>query len=116
MELCKKRKRRKMKMKLKKTIKQIIKFCSDSIFITEGEMLYEMLQKQLKETQRENKRKLIGEVIMPNIQAAYMKDTNLLMPERQLRELATDVFNVAKANGRIDCYNSLIAEGANNGL
>lgn len=105
-----------MKMQLKKTIKQIIKFCSDSIFVSEGEMLYEMLQKQLNETQKENKRKLIEEIIMPNIQTAYLKDTNLLMPEKQLRELATDVFNVAKANGRIDRYNSLTAEEANNGL
>lgn len=97
-------------MKIKKAFNKIIKFCTDSMFYTEDELLQESLAKRIMEIKEKNSRELIEDVIMPNLQTSYLKETNLLMPEKDLYKLAVEIFIEAKNKGRIDELNNLTEE------
>ncbi len=91
---------------IKKLFKKVFNFCTMSPF--ENDYLHQDLQQRINQIKEENSKKIIKEVIKPNIQKQFFNDTNMLMPDKQALEMAVNIFIYAKEQGRIDELNNIV--------
>jgi len=89
-------------------LNKILDFISNSPFESEDEYLYTDLNRKIQQIKENNYSFLINNKLKPYIAHRFYIDTGMLMPEKQIEELAYSIVQAGIDQGKIDDFYNVI--------